>query len=321
MKLSKLSELITQYVTLKQSMGNKFKTREYILRAFCRTVGDSVDIKEVTKEQVACFLGTSSQITRYWHDKYNALAGFYKYAISRGYVRSSPLPTTIPKLPQPFVPYIYTHDELRRLLDATTSYRKQTRRDKLEPHTFRAILLLLYGAGLRISEALSLTLADVDLVGAVLTIRNTKFNKTRFVPLGPQLNQAMVQYLMRRRQDHHSQAVNMPFFVGRTGLGVSINTVQKAFNHLLTHAEIYRTDNARYQPRLQDLRHAFAVHRLTQWYREGKDVQRLLPRLATYMGHIELSSTQVYLTMTPQLLQEASRRFEQYAIKEASHDR
>ena len=81
-----------------------------------------------------------------------------------------------------------------------------------------------------------------------------------------------------------------------------------------------RSDGARYQPRLHDLRHSFAVHRLTSWYRQGADVQTLLPYLSTYLGHVNLAATQVYLTMTPELLQEAARRFQQYAFEERYHD-
>lgn len=314
----KLSAIISQYVELKQSMGNKFKGSASALTRFSRLVGLEADITEITSEQVNDFLLTSQQVTPSWYKKYDALHGFYKYAISRQYVRSSPLPTIKPQLPPAFVPYIYTHDELRRLLDATAAFRKNHR--ILEPHTLRTFLLLLYGAGLRLSEAISLALADVNLSEAIITIRNTKFNKTRFVPLAPQLNQAMVQYLIRRNQDQPSQVENAPFFVGRTGQPLSAHIIEMAFMQLRSYVGIYRPGTAHNQPRLHDLRHSFAVHRLTEWYRQGKDVQRLLPRLATYMGHIEISSTQVYLTMTPELLQEANRRFEQYAFQEVIHD-
>src|SRR5262249_16945011 len=123
--------------------------------------------------------------TCYWHDKYSMLNVFYRYAISRGHVSSSPLPTTVPKLPPPFVPYIYSVDQVRRLLDATASYRKTHL--LLEPYTFRAVLLTLYGAGLRISEALTLRIGDVDFSEGVLLIRETKFYKSRLVPIGSHL--------------------------------------------------------------------------------------------------------------------------------------
>jgi len=91
------------------------------------------------------------------------------------------------------------------------------------------------------------------------------------------------------------------------------------FRRLTEHVGIRRSDGARYQPRLQDLRHAFAVHRLTAWYRQGADVQRLLHHLSVYLGHTSLACTQVYLTMTPELLQQANTRFERYACGEDSH--
>ena len=95
---------------------------------------------------------------------------------------------------------------------------------------------------------------------------------------------------------------------------------ERAFVRLRAIAGIAREDGARYQPRLHDLRHAMAVHRLVAWYREGADVQRLLPQLATYLGHVDVAATQRYLTMTPELLREASRRFERYAQPEVGHE-
>jgi integrase/recombinase XerD len=224
----------------------------------------------------------------------------------------------VPKLPARLVPYVYTRDELHRLVHATTSYRKQHR--KLEPHTLRAIVLVLYGAGLRVSEAVALPLGDVDMPDALLTIRNTKFNKTRLVPLSSDLQQVMAQYLTQRQEAGHSQSPCAPFFVLRQGTPVSVQLVEQTFRHLCEYAGVRRTDGARSQPRLHDLRHSFAVHRLIAWYRQGADVQHLLPYLSTYLGHVNIVATQVYLTMTPELLQEASIRFEQYAFEEVHHD-
>ena len=93
-------------------------------------------------------------------------------------------------------------------------------------------------------------------------------------------------------------------------------TLQATFKRLRDHTGIHRTDGGRYQPRLHDLRHSFAVHRLISWYQQGANVQQLLPNLSVYLGHVNVASTQVYLTMTPELLQEANARFERYARKE-----
>lgn len=313
----KLRYLICDYVTFRQSLGQKFTTFANILRAFGKASGgDDIEAGQINPDQVLSFLGQPT--TCYWHLKYNALAGFYRYATSRNYILSSPLPTTVPKLPPRFVPYIYREDEVRRLMDATTSYRRI--HILLEPHTFRAVLLLLYGAGLRISEALALTMADVDLIARQLIIPETKFYKSRIVPLGHDLNEGMVRYANGCREAGHSTAPNAPFFAGRKGDRLTIPTVQQAFRKLRLHAGIRREDGARYQPRIHDLRHAFAVNRLVAWYKAGADVQALLPRLSTYLGHISLGSTQLYLTMTSELLQEACRRFERYANDGGNHE-
>ena len=173
-------------------------------------------------------------------------------------------------------------------------------------------MLLLYGAGLRISEALRLTLADVDLDQRLLTIRETKFYKTRLVPLGPDLSQALTVYLATRDERAHPSPPEAFLLVTRHSLPVSVQLAEDTFKRLCRKAGVRRKDESRFVPRLHDLRHAFAVHRLTACYREGGDVQRLLPQLSTYLGHVDIDSTQRYLTLTPELLSQASNRFEQY---------
>jgi site-specific recombinase XerD len=312
----KLNALITQYVASRQSMGADFQSAESLLKTFCRRMGEDIDVADVKAQLVTDFLRGTGTLSGYWRRKYDTLHGLYRYALSRGLVDQAPLPSTAPQTPR-FVPYIYTEDELRRLFSAAVSARKDPR--KLEPHTLRTILVLLYGAGLRVGEAVALSVSDVDLPGAVLTIRNTKFHKTRVVPIGSQLNHVMTQYATSREQAGHPHTSSTPFFVLRRGGRVSVQLVEKAFQCVREYAGVSRDDGARYQPRLHDMRHSFAVHRLTSWYRQGKDVQKLLPQLATYLGHTKLAATQVYLTMTPQLLHEASVRFEQYAFEEVQH--
>ena len=131
-----------------------------------------------------------------------------------------------------------------------------------------------------------------------------------------------MEYASQRNKDGHPQEADAPFFVGRNGKRVNISTLENAFQQLREHAGLRREGGPRCQPRLHDLRHSSAVHRLTSWYREGKNVQMLLPQLSVYMGHAQLAATQVYLTMTPELLHEANLRFERYAAAdpEESHD-
>ena len=126
-----LKELIAQYVTFRQSMGDDFRGAESVLKTFGKRLGNDVELVDVKTHQVLAFLDGTRAVNRSWHRKYYVLQGFYRYAISRGFTVDSPLPTITPKPPERFVPYIYTRDELRRLFNSTDSYRKDHR--KLEP--------------------------------------------------------------------------------------------------------------------------------------------------------------------------------------------
>lgn len=314
----KLQTLITNYISYRQALGTRFQTNATILRAFGRAIGTQADVTGVRAKQVAVFLAGAGPVTSNWHIKYSALRGFYRYAISRGYTADMPLPTVLPKRPPPFVPYIYSREELRRLLDATGSYQRQ--RSVIEPVTVRTIVLLLYGTGLRISEALRLNRTDVDLDNSLLTVHLTKFHKTRLVPFGPQVCRVLAKYAQSRRPLVVHPREDGPFFTTRRGDRVKRDSFEGNFQRLRAHAGIGRSKDARYQPRLHDLRHTFAVDRLTSWYQQGANVQKLLHHLSVYLGHTLLVSTQVYLTLTPELLQQASDRFERYAGKDGGHD-
>lgn len=305
-----LQQLVECYIAYRRSLGEQFKADACMLRVFGRSVGLHAEIGDVRPEQVSIFLAGQGPVTRYWFAKYDVLRGFYRYAISRGHVATSPLPTQLPKRPPPFVPYIYSHEELRRLLEVAAAYQSCV----VEAATIHTLVLLLYGAGLRLCEAINLDRADVDAELAVITIRQTKFGKTRLVPFGSQLGKKLAQYVARGSK---GVALESPFFTTPTGTRLKKRTVQGCFRCVCDQANIRRSDSKRFQPRLHDLRHTFAVHRLTSWYQKGADVQRLLPQLSTYLGHACLASTQVYLSMTPELLQEASACFERYA-KEGS---
>ena len=309
----KLMQAVAAYVAHKQSLGMRFATEVRTLNSFSRTLGD-VDMDRIDPEQVRAFLDGTGPTTRFWHRKLDALRGFYRFALARRCVSCSPLPTTVPRFTPTFVPYIYSEGELKRLL-ATAASRE---RGNLSSLTCRTLLLLLYGAGLRIGEALSLDLADVDLDAGLLLIRNSKFYKTRIVPIGSDLTRVLRDYDLERRKWSPID-VDAPFLLTRQGKRPSRAGAEAAFRRIREHAKVFRVDGTRYQPRLHDLRHAFAVTRLVRWYREGADVQRLLPQLATCLGHVHIAGTQRYLTMTPELLREACLRFERYAFGGNDH--
>ena len=305
-----LQALIDQFIVYRQSLGEQWPSYCH-LRGFGRCVGPNVEVANVSPEQVNSFLAGTGPITLSWHIKLSGLRSFYGYAVSRGYVGKAPLPAIVPKRPPTFVPYVYSHDELARLLQAAKSFE----RSSLEPGTLPLILLLLYAAGLRVGELVRLDRADVNLPECLMKVRQSKFGKTRLVPFAPQLQKALLEHHNR----HSASGEGAPFFAVRSGGRLKADTLRHYYRILCDQVGISRADGGRYQPRIHDLRHTFAVHRLTSWYRQGADVQKLLPLLSVYLGHVHIRATQVYLSMTPELLREASQRFERYAGKERHH--
>jgi site-specific recombinase XerD len=312
----KLSQAVREYVEYKQALGMRFHTEAVMLQAFCRALGAETALADITEDQICAYLNPPGPLTRFRQRKREVLTGFNRFVMGREYIPALPIPLLPPPQLPSFVPYIFTREELRRLLAGVPHHRKAK---KLQPHTLRLVLLLLYGTGLRISELVSFTLADVDLPAGLLTVRDTKFYKTRLVALGPQLTQALSLYAAERKKAGHSQQPEAAFFVLRSGAPANAPGIRDAFSSLRDYAGI-RHEGTGQRPRLHDLRHSFAVHRLVAWYQQGKDVQDLLPDLAVYLGHVSLASTQLYLTLTPELLEQASARFERYALAEVRHD-
>lgn len=165
----KVSQIVEEYIEHKQATGSCFKSEAVILRSFCRSVGD-ISITDIPVASVQSYLAGSGPVTLFFHRKHQTLGGFYRFAIARGCVSSSPLPRILPKPSRVFVPYVFSVSELQCLLDSNNAYKNG--RGKLDAFTMRALLLLLYGSGLRIGEALSLTLADVDLSESLLRIHD-----------------------------------------------------------------------------------------------------------------------------------------------------
>ncbi len=182
----------------------------------------------------------------------------------------------------------------------------------------RTVLLLMFGTGLRLCEVARLTVEDVDLAEGVLTVQQSKFNKSRLVPLGRSVHSLLLDYGKRRWCNETASHSRSLFF--RSGVGGIFNPryFRQNFETLRDYVGLRKQTGQR--PRVHDLRHSFAVNTLTSWYKNGADVQRLLPQLSTYLGHVNLSSTQIYLTMTAELLEQANSRFEKYVFTGAGHE-
>lgn len=305
-----LSDAIDSYITLRRSLGAIFSADARILRSFVRTLGD-LPIGSIEPEATYAFCRGTGPPTLWWARKHQTLRGFFAHLMARGHLNASPLPEPRPRISSSFEPHIYSRNELQRILNATPILK--TSRSPMQHSTFRTLLLLLYGAGLRPGEGLRLRCSDVDLEERILTIWDTKFFKSRLVPFGTTLAAALGTYRKMRHSLPMPAEARSAFFATRTGGAISLDRLEAVFVRLREHAGVQSPPGARWQPRLHDLRHTFAVHRLIAWYREGADVQACLPLLSTYLGHVNVSGTQTYLTMTPELLAEASMCFERYA--------
>jgi integrase len=309
----KLADAISLYMQVIHANGCKGDSIRGVLALFVKYVGGERELSSISQTEVRAFLDGNLPLSHYWHRKHSALRGFFRFALARGLAPAIPLPARTPRCYQDYQPYVYSEDDIDRLITALDGACATL----IEARTLRALVLLLYGTGLRLGEALHLCLADVDLPRQLLTVRDTKFYKTRWVPVGTHLVQILHEYIAAVHTPHSFEARDdIPLFVRHDGGRPTTSGVRRAFARLRSKAGVRRNDGARYQPRLHDMRATFAVRRLTTWYQQGADVQRLLPLLSTYLGHASIAATQVYLPMSPELLVEASSRLGHYVALE-----
>jgi integrase/recombinase XerD len=300
---------IADYITHNRSLGKRFIAEESILSAFGRTIGN-LPLCDICQGMITRFVNREGTCDETIRKKHRVLTGFFRYAVARGRLRASPMPGCERRRGAvSFTPYIFSEAELKRLLEAVPA--ATTPCSDIDADMLRTFVLLLYGAGLRRGEARRLKVEDVDLLRSLLHIRGTKFFKTRFVPLSTSLSTVLKAFVARHFSRPPRDGGDV-LFCKRDGTPLTDSVIGAAFRRLRASAGIRRDGGARNQPRLHDLRHSAAVHRVTSWYRSGADVNDLLPKLATYLGHKDLSGTQRYLTMTHELLAEASRRFEAF---------
>ncbi len=203
-------------------------------------------------------------------------------------------------------PHIYTDREVAQLLDAANGLRPK---QGLRPVTIHYLLGLLAATGLRISEALRLNQKDIDLHQKMLTVRMTKFRKSRYVPLHPMSCKALSDYVDFRNQ-RLPVVHNSAFFLFDDGNALQYRQALYAFHQIRTQLGWNIFFSGHRKPRLYDFRHTFACRRLLAWYEEGGNVDQMMPLLSTYLGHAKVSDTYWYLTGIPELMAIATARFE-----------
>ncbi len=207
-------------------------------------------------------------------------------------------------------PHIYSARDVRNIMAAALELGPPR---GLRPDAVATLIGLLYATGLRISEALNLTLADVDLRRRLLTVRETKFNKSRYVPVSAPTVRHLRDFLLKRKRKGFTQDSEARVFVNRRGRAYGHSGIYTIFLEITRKLGL-RGPKGQPGPRLHDFRHTFAVNRLLAWYRGGENVQAKLPLLSTYLGHTSVTCTEVYLHATAELLESAGKRFHDHFV-------
>lgn len=239
------------------------------------------------------------------------VAVFLDWAVSQQLLATTPLRTRRRRVTAERLPFIFDPTQVRRLLDAAGSLGDNPRAPA-RGATYRVIFALCYGLGLRAGEACGLRVDDVDDQQQLLVVRGGKFGKTRLVPHGPRIGQLLAEQLERRRSSGDNLDGQAPLFTFDQRRCVHPGSASQTFHQLLPTLELTVPDGVS-APRLHSLRHSFAVGTLLRWYRHGEDPSARLFELSTFMGHVDPTSTSVYLTITAELFDEANRRFEAFA--------
>lgn len=292
----RLREAILIYTQARQAEGSSWAKGTQNLRSFYSHVGDMA-LADIRITDVEEFLNGPMTSPMTWYKKYSVLRGFFRYWRARDAIGRLPLPPSRRSPVQTFVPYIYSRKEIQRLLTASGIVQRQFK-CVIEPRTFRTLLLFLYGTGAMIGEAVGLKQCDIDLRRKQIRIQSSQINRSRVIPIGSDLADILREY----DQLHHQQCKSpeLPFFLTRDGAPIKTDTANQTFQRVREQAGIMRNDGSRYQPRMHDLRHTFAVHRLTAWFKHSADMNQMIPALSAYMGQHDLGATDRYLLLTPE---------------------
>jgi len=295
-----LAAVAERFIEFKRHLGHRYASQSLHIRQFVGFL-HSRGIRRSGELSIDAMLGWAASrshlTTTTWQKEVNSISVLMGHLKDLGLVTNNLCWFLKIRPVSRFRPYIFTTDELRRIFGLAA---RRT-----------LIYRVIYACGLRVSEAAHLRLRDFNESCGTIFIAKSKFRKDRLLPLHPKMLGLLVDY----RESHRVGArPEDPFFVTRYGRAYEPVGLGNAFRKDLRRLGIYqatRDDNSlRYgSPRIHSLRHAFAIHRLLRWYREGADVQAKLPLLSTYMGHVEVASTQVYLRITGVVLRVAHERF------------
>ena len=307
--MSALHDALTEYLQTRRALGTQLGWPESSLRRFVDFI-EAEGAEFVTTEIALRWAVQSVGVQRATHARrLGIVRGFAAWLQTTDTRTQVPAQRLLPAGYRRPTPHIYSNREIGDLIRASDRLRSAA---GLHRATFRTLLGLLAATGLRPGEALALNVGDVDLVGGVIAVHKSKFGKSRFVPLEESARNALEAYA-KLRDSVRPHRDTPAFLVTERGARLLPDTTRRTFATLCQAVGLRPRQDPRRRgrgPRLQDFRHTFATRRLIEWYRAGLAVDRLMPRLATYLGHVRVAETYWYIQAVPELLRLATERLE-----------
>lgn len=307
-KPTSMVALAHQYLDYRHKLGFLLRVEGPQVAAFAEYADESKHQGPITTELAVQWARLPQNVSPLYHARrLEVVRCFARYAAIFDDRTEIPPEKLLGQAHRRIQPHIYSDEEIRRLMKAAGELSPV---DGLRPRTYTVLFGVLASTGLRISEALRLRQVDVDLHQSLMRIVETKFRKSRLVVLHPTVCDRVQAYACFRNRHRHAEHSDA-FFLAESGRALNYSTVRTTFRRIVRRLG-WDSPVGKPRPRIYDLRHTFACHRLLQWYREGVDVDHAIAALSTYMGHVRVTDTYWYLTGIPDLLQVAADRFENF---------
>jgi integrase/recombinase XerD len=301
--MTDFSRAAADYLVTRRAMGYKLVEQGRLLRQFVAYLEDR-GAEHLTIADAVCWARKPPDgAMTWWAFRLGVVRPFARYLSTLDPATEVPAAGLFPEPSHRIVPYIYSDDDLERVLDAAGRLTPEHRSD-----TYRTLICLVAVTGMRVGEAVRLDRDDVDLDEGLLTIRNSKFNKSRQVPIHSTTTVALRAYAARRDR-RRPKPKAQSFFTSVTGTRLLRDNVSTVFPRLVREAGLDRGPSGRL-PRMHDLRHTFAVKCVIGWHQEGVGVDARLPLLSTFLGHVSPRETYWYLTGVPELLELVVKRLD-----------
>lgn len=300
--MSRLRDSLGDYLTIRRALGYKLERAEKLLGQFIDYL-EGLGVEQVTVERALAWARLPAGGVNWFAFRLSVVRGFAAYLHVLNPAHEVPPADLLPRRQRRATPYLYSDQEIAALIGAASSLRSA-----LRVATYQTLIGLLAVTGMRVGEAIRLDRDDLNTGAGVLTVRNSKFGKSRELPLHATTTQALRVYLRSRDRLLPTPKTDA-LLISPAGTRLLYCNVSHTFLGLVDRAGL-RPRSASCRPRLHDLRHSFAVRTVLDWYRADVDVQARLPLLSTYLGHVHPANTYWYLSAAPELLSLAGERLE-----------